>query len=205
MLFPLTWIAYLFCIRLAYSDTFCQNGRRISALLLSFRAVTSAFLGVLFGRKAAFGYSFGIEREHTDRGATPPELHPAGPGHWGTNGGIRSLIHGSVRNQGRPLCFHKEEFRGRILRQQLYERAEGGGLVRSTFTLAEPKLLRAIVPKSVRNVRAWCPWGRRAWPHPGHCPRVATNEAICLSTIPCGRPGTRALASARGNPTCARR
>jgi hypothetical protein len=33
--------------------------------------------------------------EHTDLGATPPELHPAGPGNWGTNGGIRSLTRGS--------------------------------------------------------------------------------------------------------------
>jgi hypothetical protein len=35
-------------------------------------------------------------REHTDLGATPPELHPAGPENWGTNGGIRSLTRGSV-------------------------------------------------------------------------------------------------------------
>jgi hypothetical protein len=34
--------------------------------------------------------------EHTDLGATPPELHPAEPGNWGTSGGIRSLTRGSV-------------------------------------------------------------------------------------------------------------
>ena len=37
-----------------------------------------------------------LHGEHTDLGATPPELHSAGLGNRGTNGGIRSLTRGSV-------------------------------------------------------------------------------------------------------------
>jgi hypothetical protein len=51
---------------------------------------------------------------------------------------LEGLRRQAIRKQGRPLGCHKEEFWGRLLRQQLCERAEGGGLVRRTGTLAAP-------------------------------------------------------------------